>query len=64
MDAACNLGPRQAHRRLVLGLVMLLVGVAGLVALIAAGAPRWWRVGLVVPFWIGELGLFQARAKT
>lgn len=64
MDGAGNLGPRQTHRRLALGAVMLLVGVAGLIALLATGAPRWSRLSLLVPFWAAGLGLFQARAKT
>jgi hypothetical protein len=59
-----NLGPRQSRRRLVLGAVALLAGVAGLIALMAVGAPRWWRLALFVPFWVAGLGLFQARTRT
>jgi hypothetical protein len=31
--------------------------------LIADGAPRWWRLGLVLPWWTAALGIFQARAQ-
>ena len=28
------------------------------------GLDRWWRLGLSVPFWLGSLGVHQAREKT
>ncbi len=47
-----------------MGAGMLAVGVGIAVALILAGVEHWWRVGLFVPFWVGALGVFQARAHT
>lgn len=43
---------------------MLAVGAGIALALILAGVDRWWRIGLFLPFWIGALGVFQAREKT
>jgi hypothetical protein len=37
-------------------------GVAAL--LIASGQPRAWRLVAFAPFWLGALGVFQAREKT
>ena len=59
-----NLGPRQRRRRLVMGVVMLVVGIALVAALIALHVDRGWRVLAVLPFWAGALGLFQASANT
>ena len=61
---AANIGPGERRRRFLLGAGALAAG--GLIALgmIAAGAPRAWRIGLFFPFWMGSLGLFQAREKT
>lgn len=47
-----------------MGLTMLGGGALIAVALILAGAPRAWRVVLLLPFWAGALGLLQAREKT
>ena len=69
MDAAAeaciiNIGPRQRRRRLRWGIGALVL--SGLLAafLITAGVPRAARLILLLPFWIGALGVFQARGKT
>ncbi len=59
-----NIGPREWRRRLVMGAGTLAAGVALALALMVTGVDRWWRVGLFVPFWVGALGVFQARAHT
>jgi len=59
-----NIGPREQRKRLVMGVVMLALGAGSAVALVAAGAPVSWRLGLFLPFWVAGLGVFQARAKT
>jgi hypothetical protein len=59
-----NIGPRERRRRLILGVVTLAVGVAAVAALIIGGAGRGWIVLAVVPFWVGALGLVQARERT
>jgi hypothetical protein len=59
-----NIGPRGRRRRLLSGVVTLAVGIGLACWAVAAGAPRMWRLLLVVPFWSGALGVLQARART
>ena len=59
-----NIGPRQRRRRRLVGVVTLLIGAGFLAAFTALGAPRFARIVLFVPFWIGVLGLLQDRKKT
>ena len=59
-----NIGPKGRRQRVVLGAVMFAIGVAGLGGLLSFEAARWLRVLLFVPFWIGALGVFQARGNT
>lgn len=59
-----NIGPKESQKRLIMGVTMLAVGIAIAVALILLGLNRWWRIGLLLPFWMGSLGLFQAKEKT
>lgn len=61
---ARNLGPGGRRRRLIMGIVMLVVGAAGATLLILAGTGPGPRVLLVLPFWIGALGVLQARTHT
>ena len=57
-----NLGPSQTRLRLVTGLAGLLGGVAVLIFI--RQAPHWIRALLFLPFFVGALGVFQAREKT
>ena len=59
-----NLGPRQRRRRLLIGIVMLATGVGWVIALVALGIDRGWRLLAVLPFWAGALGLVQAKTET
>ena len=59
-----NIGPKESQKRLIMGVTMFAVGIAIAVALILLGLNRWWRIGLLLPFWMGSLGLFQAKEKT
>ena len=59
-----NIGPRQRKKRMRFGQVLLAISLAGLVALIVAGAPTTWRLALVLPFLLAATGYFQARDKT
>ena len=61
---AVNIGPREQRKRLVMGVGALAAGGLIALAMLAAGAPRAWRIGLFFPFWMGALGIFQAREKT
>ena len=46
------------------GLFALGVAAATALVLLAAGAPKLWRLGLLLPIWLGMLGVLQAREKT
>jgi hypothetical protein len=59
-----NLGSRERHRRLALGVAMLAVGFGIAAALILTDANPWWRISLVLPFWASALGFFQAQEST
>lgn len=59
-----NIGPRERRKRLVSGLIMLALSLIILIALVAAGVDRWWRLLLFLPLWGGATGLFQARERT
>lgn len=59
-----NIGPKGRRQRVTLGVVMLGIGVIALCGLLWFEAERWLRVLLVVPFWVGALGVFQARGHT
>ena len=59
-----NIGPEQRRIRLVSGLVgygIVLLAGAGL---LLGGAPRVWRLLLIFPLLLGQLGVQQAREKT
>jgi hypothetical protein len=59
-----NIGPKEARKRLLMGITMLVVGVVVAVIFAHAGVTRGWYPMLFLPFWIGTLGIFQARKKT
>jgi len=63
-ESVGNLGARQRRRRLIMGGVMLGAGILLVAALIALHVDRGWRLLAGLPFWLGALGLFQARANT
>jgi hypothetical protein len=47
-----------------MGIVTLVIGAFLGLAMVLYGLDRWWRLGLFVPFWLGSLGVHQAREKT
>ena len=59
-----NIGLGERRKRLRSGLVALGGGVVAAVALVTAGIPAVWRLGLFIPFVIAALGYFQARDRT
>ncbi|MFW6077984.1 MAG: hypothetical protein ACODAE_00075 [Gemmatimonadota bacterium] len=66
VDDACipNIGARERRRRMTFGIAMLVAG-AGLAALLVGlDGPRLWRLAAFPPFWMGALGVLQAREKT
>jgi hypothetical protein len=63
-DLIANMTPGGRQRRLLMGIVLLIVAAALGVWLVAGGADRAWRLALFVPLWGAGLGLFQARERT
>ena len=59
-----NIGPGERRKRMRFGVILLGIGVVAAAALLVGGAPRAWRVTLLLPFWGAGLGFFQARDKT
>jgi uncharacterized membrane protein len=59
-----NIGAGGRRKRLMFGIVALGVGTVIAVLLVAVGAPRVWRLPLIVVFYVAALGIFQARDKT
>jgi hypothetical protein len=59
-----NIGPRQRRRRVRFGVRLFSAGVVLFAALWFADVERVWRLATLLPFWLGALGVFQARAKT
>ncbi len=52
------------RRRRTLGYLGLVAGVAVAVAGIVLSWTPWIRAAAVLPYWLGFLGVLQARAKT
>jgi hypothetical protein len=61
---ATNIGPAQRRRRLVIGAAGLLAGVALVGTLISLGASPGWLLLAFAPFFVGALGVIQARERT
>ena len=59
-----NIGPKEARKRLLMGVAMLAVGVVLAAVFTYAGVSRGWYAVLFLPFWMGTLGISQARKKT
>lgn len=59
-----NIGPRERANRMRFGIVAIAVGALAAGALVYFNVPQLFRLALFVPFWVGGLGVFQARAKT
>jgi hypothetical protein len=59
-----NIGPRQRQRRLAMGIVALVLGIALVAALIWLGMGPGWMLLAFVPFSAGLLGLVQAHECT
>ena len=63
-DLITNMTSGGRQRRLLMGIIMLVVAAALGVGLVAEGAGRAWRLALFVPLWVAGLGLFQVRERT
>ena len=59
-----NIGPKEIRKRLLMGVAMLAMGIVLAVMLAHAGVSHGWYAVLFLPFWMGRLGISQARKKT
>ena len=59
-----NIGTAEKRKRLIFGLFALLLGVLLLSVGFLFDVSRWWRILLVVPFYLTGLGIFQAKEET
>ena len=59
-----NIGPKETRKRLLMGVAMLAVGVVLAIIFAHASVRRGWYSVLFLPFWMGTLGISQARKKT
>jgi hypothetical protein len=59
-----NIGPKETRKRLLMGVAMLATGVVLAIIFTHTGVSRWWYSVLFLPFWMGTLGISQARKKT
>jgi hypothetical protein len=59
-----NIGPRERRKRMRFGVIGIALGAGVGALLIALGFGRLWRLGVLLPFWVGTVGLFQALEKT
>ena len=59
-----NIGPKETRKRLLMGVAMLVVGVTLAAIFAHANVSHGWYAALFLPFWMGTLGLSQARKKT
>jgi hypothetical protein len=59
-----NIGPKEIRKRRIMGSSMLAVGIVLAVIFTHADVSRGWYAVLFLPFWMGTLGVAQARKKT
>ena len=59
-----NIGPKEARKRLLMGIVMLAMGVVLAVIFAHANVSRGWYAVLFLPFWMGTLPVCEARKGT
>ena len=59
-----NIGPKEIRKRQFMGVAMIALGILVAVVFAHADVSRGWYAALFLPFWIGTLGISQARKKT
>ncbi len=59
-----NISSPERRKRLIGGVIGLVITAAILAAMLATGVDRWWRLALILPFWGSAIGYFQWRDKT
>jgi len=63
-EQVTNLADRGVRQRRTMGMIWLVISFIATGALIVFGAPRVWRLVLIVPFALAAVGLIQAQERT
>lgn len=64
MKESENIGLMEKRKRLINGMMMLLLSSGLFIWLVWTDASVWHRLWLFFPLWVGNIGLLQAREKT
>ena len=64
LQHVANIGDRGARRRLISGVVWIVIDAGVLIALLVTGAPRVARLILAIPVGLSAIGFLQARERT
>lgn len=59
-----NIGVKNRQMRRNFGIVMGSIGVVAALIMLASGSGFWVRIWLFVLFYLGMIGIYQAREKT
>jgi len=59
-----NIGTAEQRKRLNFGIVMLVITLIILTVFLLTGISRWWRLFLILPFYLSGTGIFQATEET
>ena len=59
-----NISVKNRQKRRNFGIVLLGVGAVIGVVMLLFNVPWWWRLLLIIPFYMGMSGIFQARENT
>jgi fatty acid desaturase len=63
-QCVANISREERRKRLLSGVVALLLALVALLVLVLTGVRRWWRLPLFLPFWGAATGFFQWRDST
>lgn len=56
----CNIGPGERRQRLIFGVVLIQLSIVAWALLLAFELDQAWRLLLVIPLWLGFMGIGQA----
>lgn len=63
-EHTANIGTQEKRKRLTFGIFMLVVSAILLSVFIVFDMNRWWRLVLILPVWLGGVGIFQVKEET
>lgn len=56
----CNIGPGERRQRMIFGVVIIQLSILAWALLLAFGLDQLWRLLLMLPLWLGFMGIAQA----